>query len=111
MYYYDDGKLLKLENWTNDVKNGSFTTYYYQGLIQNLENYKNGIKHGLFEVYFPTGKIKMRSNYKKGKLVLEIEYNEKGKEIRRFPELQIEENQTEDDEIELKENSKNKKKK
>lgn len=111
MYYYDDGKLLKVENWTEDIKNGSFTTYFYQGNIQNLENYKRGIKNGLFEVYYPTGKIKMRSNYKKGKLLLEIEYNEKGKEIRRFPELEVQENQNEDDDIELKEEGKKKRRK
>ena len=109
-YYYDDGVLLKTENWSNDIKNGAFITYYYQGFVQLSENYKKGIKEGWFEEYFPNKKMKLKSLYKKGILIEEHEFNEKGKEIRTFPEV-IKEKETEDDEIELKDSKKEKKKK
>ena len=112
-YYYDDGVLLKIENWTNDIKNGSFTTYYYQGFVQSLENYKKGIKEGWFEEYSPNKRMKIRSLFKKGVLIEEHEFNEKGKEIRTFPEV-IKEKENEDDDIEdelEKDNKKKKKKK
>lgn len=110
-YYYDDGTLLKTEYWLNDVKNGPFTTYYYQGFVQTLENYKKGIKDGWFEEYHPNRKLKIRSLYKKGILLEEHEFNEKGKEIRTFPEVQKEESKSEDDEIQLEEDKSKKKKK
>jgi antitoxin component YwqK of YwqJK toxin-antitoxin module len=110
-YYYDDGTLLKTEYWLNDVKNGPFTSYYYQGFVQTLENYKKGVKDGWFEEYYPNRKLKIRSLYKKGVLIEEHEFNEKGKEIRTFPEVQKEETKSEDDEIELEENKDKKKKK
>ena len=111
-YYYDDGILLKTENWSNDIKNGAFTTYYYQGFVQTLENYKKGIKEGWFEQYYPNKRMKIRSLYKKGVVIEEHEFNEKGKEIRTFPEI-IKEKENEDDDIdqELEKNSKKKKKK
>ena len=111
-YYYDDGTLLKTENWLNDVKHGPFKTFYYQGFLQTLENYKKGIKDGWFEEYFPNKKLRIRSLYKKGVLLEEHEFNEKGKEIRTFPEVEKVETQAEDDEIQLEEdNSKKKKRK
>jgi antitoxin component YwqK of YwqJK toxin-antitoxin module len=110
-YYYDDGILLKTESWSNDIKNGAFTTYFYQGFVQSLENYKKGIKEGWFEEYFPNKRMKIRSLYKKGVLIEEHEFNEKGKEIRTFPEV-IKEKETEDDDIEQElDNGKKKKKK
>lgn len=109
-YYYDDGTLLKTENWTNDIKNGSFTTYYYQGFVQSLENYKKGIREGWFEEYYPNKRMKIRSLYKKGVLIEEHEFNEKGKEIRTFPEV-IKEKENEDDDIEEEIDKDNKKKK
>ncbi len=109
-YYYDDGILLKTENWTNDIKNGSFTTYYYQGFVQTLENYKKGVKEGWFEEYFPNKRMKLRSLYKKGVLIEEHEFNEKGKEIRTFPEV-IKEKESEDDDIEEEVGKKKNKKK
>jgi antitoxin component YwqK of YwqJK toxin-antitoxin module len=109
-YYYDDGTLLKTENWTNDVKNGSFTTYYYQGFVQSLENYKKGIKEGWFEEYYPNKRMKIRSLYKKGVLIEEHEFNDKGKEIRTFPEV-IKEKESEDDDVEEEINKESKKKK
>jgi hypothetical protein len=57
--------------------------------------------------------MKIRSLYKKGVLIEEHEFNEKGKEIRTFPEV-IKEKETEDDDIEQeleKEKKKKKKKK
>ncbi len=110
-YYYDDGTLLKTEYWLNDIKNGPFTSYYYQGFVQTLENYKKGIKDGWFEEYFPNRKLRIRSLYKKGTLLEEHEFNEKGKEIRTFPEVKKEETKSEDDEIELEEEKPKRKKK
>jgi antitoxin component YwqK of YwqJK toxin-antitoxin module len=109
-YYYDDGTLLKTENWSKDIKNGTFTTYYYQGFVQFQENYKKGIKEGWFEEYFPNKRMKLRSLYKKGVLIEEHEFNEKGKEVRTFPEV-IKEKEAEDDDIEQELNPKEKKKK
>lgn len=111
-YYYDDGALMKTENWTNDIKNGTFTTYYYQGFIMSIENYKKGIKEGWFEEYHTNKRMKIRSLYKKGKLIEEHEFNEKGKEIRTYPEI-IKEKENEDDDIdqELEKDPKKKKKK
>ena len=56
--------------------------------------------------------MKIRSLYKKGVVIEEHEFNEKGKEIRTFPEI-IKEKENEDDDIdqELEKNSKKKKKK
>jgi antitoxin component YwqK of YwqJK toxin-antitoxin module len=110
-YYYDDGTLLKTENWLNDVKHGPFKTFYYQGFLQTLENYKKGIKDGWFEEYFPNKKLRVRSLYKKGVLLEEHEFNEKGKEIRTFPEVEKVETQAEDDEIQLEEDNSKKKNK
>ncbi len=110
-YYYDDGTLLKTEYWLTDVKNGPFTSYYYQGFVQTLENYKKGIKDGWFEEYYPNRKLKIRSLFKKGLLLEEHEFNEKGKEIRTFPEIKKEESKSEDDEIQLEEDKSKKKKK
>lgn len=110
-YYYDDGTLLKTENWTDDIKNGPFITYYYQGFVQISENWKKGIKNGVFEEYFNNRRLKLKSVYKKGELIEEHEYNEKGKEIRTFPEIIKEPTENEDDDIELEESEKNKKKK
>jgi antitoxin component YwqK of YwqJK toxin-antitoxin module len=98
-YYYEDGTLLKTEFWSNDIKNGAFITYYYQGFIQTSENYKKGIKEGWFEEYHANKKLKLRSLYKKGVLIEEHEFNEKGKEIKTFPEV-IVEKEVEDDDIE-----------
>ena len=108
-YYYDDGTLLKTENWLNDVKHGPFKTFYYQGFLQTLENYKKGIKDGWFEEYFPNKKLRIRSLFKKGVLLEEHEFNEKGKEIRTFPEVEKVETQAEDDEIQLEEDKSKKK--
>lgn len=112
-FYYDDGTLLKTETWTDEIKNGPFITYYYQGFIQVSENWKKGIKHGVFEEYFNNRRLKLKSIYKKGELIEEHEFNEKGKEIRTFPEIVKEPSENEDDEIELEptEKKKNKKKK
>jgi antitoxin component YwqK of YwqJK toxin-antitoxin module len=110
-YYYDDGTLLKTENWLNDVKHGPFKTFYYQGFLQTLENYKKGIKDGWFEEYFPNKKLRVRSLFKKGVLIEEHEFNEKGKEIRTFPEVEKVETQAEDDEIQLEEDNSKKKNK
>lgn len=109
-YFYDDGILLKTENWSNDIKNGAFTTYYHQGFVQTLENYKKGIKEGWFEEYYNNKRMKIRSLYKKGVLIEEHEFNEKGKEIRTFPEV-IKEKESEDDDIEDEIDKKSKKKK
>ena len=56
--------------------------------------------------------MKLRSLYKKGILIEEHEFNEKGKEIRTFPEV-VKEKETEDDDIvqELDPKAKKKKKK
>ncbi len=110
-YFYDDGTLLKTENWLSDVKHGPFKTFYYQGFLQTLENYKKGIKDGWFEEYFPNKKLRIRSLYKKGVLLEEHEFNEKGKEIRTFPEVEKVETQAEDDDIQLEEDTSKKKKK
>lgn len=109
-YFYDDGILLKTENWSNDIKNGTFTTYFYQGFVQTLENYKKGVKDGWFEEYYPNKRMKLRSLYKKGKLIEEHEFNEKGKEIRTFPEV-IKEKDKEDDDIDEEIDRESKKKK
>ena len=104
-YYYDDGTLLKTEYWLNDI--------IYDLPFQNnlLENYKKGIKDGWFEEYYPNRKLKIRSLYKKGILIEEHEFNEKGKEIRTFPEVKKEEVKSEDDDIQLEEEKSKKKKK
>ena len=110
-YYYDDGTLLRTEYWLTDIKNGPFTSYYYQGFVQTLETYKKGVKDGWFEEYYPNRKLKIRSLFKKGLLIEEHEFNEKGKEIRTFPEIKKEESKSEDDEIQLEEDKSKKKKK
>lgn len=110
-YYYDDGTLLKTETWTDEMKNGPFITYYYQGFVQISENWKKGVKNGVFEEYYNNRRLKLKSIYKKGEIIEEHEFNEKGKEIRTFPEIIKEETENEDDEIELEKNDKPKKKK
>lgn len=54
--------------------------------------------------------MKLRSLYKKGKLIEEHEFNEKGKEIRTFPEV-IKEKDKEDDDIDEEIDRESKKKK
>ena len=54
--------------------------------------------------------MEIRSLYKKGVLIEEHEFNEKGKEIRTFPEV-IKEKENEDDDIEEEIDKDNKKKK
>jgi antitoxin component YwqK of YwqJK toxin-antitoxin module len=39
-YYYDDGKLLRTENWDMDARNGEFKTLFYNQTLQSIENYK-----------------------------------------------------------------------
>lgn len=39
-YYYDDGVLLRTENWDMDSRNGEFKTLYYDQSLQSIENYK-----------------------------------------------------------------------
>ena len=42
-YYYDDGTLLRTENWNMDVKSGEFKTFYYDQTIQEIESFKKGL--------------------------------------------------------------------
>ena len=39
-YYYDDGVLLRTENWDMDSKNGEFKTLFYDQSLQSIEIYK-----------------------------------------------------------------------
>jgi antitoxin component YwqK of YwqJK toxin-antitoxin module len=97
-YYYNDGSLLKTENWKEDVKDGEFKTFYIQGHIQTMETYKKGMKHGAFMERFPDDKIKREAIYKKNELIEEHVYDKYGNEIRTVGEDQPE-NKGEDDEI------------
>ena len=100
-FYFEDGVILRSELWEQNAKNGTFTTYYHEGFIKSTENYKKGLKEGWFEDFYQTRKVHIKSLYEKDELIEEHEFNEKGKEIRRFPEIEKEEAETEDDEIEV----------
>lgn len=39
-YYYDDGTLLRTENWDMDARSGEFKTLYYDQSLQTIEIYR-----------------------------------------------------------------------
>ena len=76
-YFFDDGTLLKTENWTMNVKNGDFKVYYYQGDVQTEETFKKGVRVGWFKEYYPDGNTKQKILYdKKGVRIEEHKYDE-----------------------------------
>lgn len=47
--WYENGNLLSVENYIDNIKNGQFLKYSENGELIYEENYKKNVKHGYFE--------------------------------------------------------------
>lgn len=77
-YYYDDGTLLKTEQWKENKKNGQFISYYYDGSVMNTGTYVNGVKEGEFIEYYNNGKQKSYRLFENKQLVKKHLFDEYG---------------------------------
>lgn len=105
-YFYDDGTLLRIENWTMGVKNGSFKSLYKEQQTYLEEIYVKGRKEGTWAQYYSTGIMSHKWVYKKDSLMERYEYDEHGRQT--FPKPNSSE--SEDDAAPGKKKKKKKKK-
>ena len=50
------------------MENGFQEQYYDNGQLMKKENFKDGTKHGIQEKYYFNGQLKSKTNYKDGKM-------------------------------------------
>jgi antitoxin component YwqK of YwqJK toxin-antitoxin module len=65
----ENGKLIKLQNFTDNELNGVQLEYHENGKIKVEEFYKNGLRDSLLTVYHSNGQIKARTEYQNGVFV------------------------------------------
>jgi antitoxin component YwqK of YwqJK toxin-antitoxin module len=61
--YYDNGKLSRIENFSNKILNGKVKGWYKDGTIALDANYVNGKLNGEYKTWFPNGKILEQFKY------------------------------------------------
>ena len=73
--YNDEGLVLGVESFKNNLLNGKKVIYYLEGQIEterlnplSVSSYKNDTLHGEYREYFSTGKLKQIGMYKNGKI-------------------------------------------
>lgn len=86
-FYFDNGNLLKILEYSQGVQTGEEIEFYSDGISKTVKNYKNGLLNGVSYEYDPTGVLTSVTNYtnnrKDGKeltvsngvIVLENNYN------------------------------------
>ena len=62
--YYENGQIESIITYKNDQKNGPAVYYYEDGRLLKKENYVNGLLHGVNELYL--GNIMIRSPLENG---------------------------------------------
>ena len=65
-HYYESGKLQKIENYNDGVKNGEEKGFYESGAVSYKVNYVDGLIQGEAIGFFENGKIYYRVNYVDG---------------------------------------------
>ncbi len=109
-YFYDNGALLRIENWKSDIKEGEFKTFYIGGEIQNHVTYKKGLREGVYEEFYYDSKLKHKIVYKKDVVLQEYKYDQHGKETYSYG-APVKKEGEEDDEVMSGQSGKKKKKK
>jgi len=63
VYYSNTGLKIKEENYTGDLKEGTYKTWYANGNIEYEGCYKNDKQNGLWKHWFVDGSTKSEGNY------------------------------------------------
>lgn len=63
--FYEQGKLINIFTYLNDVPNGFYSAYYYpSGKINITSSFKDGKKDGVFKEYDINGKLISTKKYR-----------------------------------------------
>ena len=78
-YWDDEGNLINMVNYVNNLAHGEWINYYLSGKIRSISNYQFGIKEGIETTYYENGNKKTEIMYKNGSKISEpILWNESG---------------------------------
>ena len=78
-YWDNEGNLINMVNYVNNLAHGEWTNYYLSGKIRSISNYQFGIKEGLETTFYENGNKKTEIMYKNGSKISEpILLNESG---------------------------------
>ncbi len=79
-WYFPNGKVEQKRFYFNNKINGRNAFYYENGQMAKLINYSFGITHGSYQEWYKSGKTRFKALYENGKLVDNkfIEYDEEG---------------------------------
>ncbi|MFD1294979.1 toxin-antitoxin system YwqK family antitoxin [Lutibacter holmesii] len=64
--YFNNGKINKIENYSNGKLNGTYKMFYENGQLKVSSNYKDGQKNGEFISYHENGQLMVSANYRDG---------------------------------------------
>ncbi|MEA1917056.1 MAG: toxin-antitoxin system YwqK family antitoxin, partial [Campylobacterota bacterium] len=76
VFYYDNGRVKKRENFKNGKRDGTCKRYYVNGNIQIINSYRDGKKDGLFKKIYENGKLYQEVIFKNDKVVNAFAYDE-----------------------------------
>jgi antitoxin component YwqK of YwqJK toxin-antitoxin module len=68
LFFAEDGKPTKVQNYKNDKLDGVSKTYYKSGNIKKTVEYKDGDMHGAYTMYYEDSVLKSVKTYKNGKI-------------------------------------------
>ena len=78
-YWSDEGILINLVHYSNDLFHGEWIDFYPDGKIQHIVSYSYGQKHGEEIWYYQSGKIKSKIIYNYDVIIKElIRWDENG---------------------------------
>ena len=65
-YFYENGKIKKIENYKNGYLNGKYLEFYENNNPKVYIDYLNGDRVGIFYSYYSNGTLKEKGIYKNG---------------------------------------------
>lgn len=68
-YYYQNGKLSKIEKYKDGKLDGDYVEYYESGQVRVMGSYENGKEEGVWKIFNKSGKIKNKGKYRDGEKV------------------------------------------
>jgi len=70
-HWDDEGNLINMVSYANNLAHGKWINYYTSGKILSISNYQFGIKEGIEITYYENGNKKMENTYKNGSIISE----------------------------------------
>jgi len=74
-YFYDDGRLESMGDFSDDKPHGKWTWYYKSGKVKSEGNYLSGKAEGRWIKYDEQGHLNVMIYYSGGEIISEIKFN------------------------------------